>query len=102
MNRDGSQSGVDDLPQFAGCYFVAAQPHTTDVDEGDRLFAHAPGVFEKLYEMEDEIEWTPAALTRDTAYRTAASFCLFIALIMIAISILGILGISGVFQPMTS
>ena len=69
-----------ELPQFAGCYFVAAERQTYEVNDEERLCAHAPGLFERLYDLKGEIEWTQAAADRDTSYTAAANLLFLMTL----------------------
>ena len=94
-DKDGQPTDAEGLPQFAGCYFVAAQPQTSDVEDEERLFAHVPGVFERLYELEGEIEWTRAASDRDTAYRFAANVFFLLTLAGILAIVVGLYGFLG-------
>lgn len=87
-----------ELPQFAGCYFVAAQPVSANLAEEDRLFAHVPGVFEKIVELESEIEWTQKSLERDYAYRSAANFFLLLSVAAICVAVIALYNIVTRFK----
>ena len=93
--KPGEPVDPDGLPQFAGCYFVAAQPQTFEVTDEERLCAHAPGVFERLYELKGEIEWTQAAADRDTAYGAAANILFLATLAGILTIVVGLFGFLG-------
>ena len=97
-DQDGKARDISVLPQFAGCYFIAAQPQSPDSVDEDRLSAHVPGLFEKLFELESEIEWTHEAIMRDNAYAYTAKVFFLFSLIAIAIAIVGFFGIAGVIR----
>lgn len=99
-DQDGKPRDLGSLPQFAGCYFVAAQPQSADSVDEDRLFAHVPGLFEKLFELEGEIEWTNEAIIRDNAYGYTAKLFFMLSLVAIAITIVGFFGMAGVIPPL--
>jgi hypothetical protein len=63
---------------FGGCYFAATG------DTEDRQ-AFAKGVFDKLPEQQEELEWTENAILQDQKYQTLAnlSFCLGTGLLLL-------------------
>lgn len=97
-DQDGRPRDLATLPQFAGCYFVAAQSQSPDSVDEDRLYAHVPGLFEKVFELESEIEWTGEAITRDNAYAYTANVFFLLTLVAIAIAVVGFFGIAGVID----
>jgi hypothetical protein len=56
---------------FNGCYFAATG------DTGDRQ-AFVKNVFEKMLDLEEELEWTPEALREDARYHRLAQFGMFV------------------------
>jgi hypothetical protein len=66
---------------FGGCYFAATG------DTEDRQ-AFVKGIFDKLPEQQEELEWTDEALLRDQNYQTLTNVCLSLATVML----LGLMG----------
>ena len=98
--NNGQPIDLIELPQFAGCYFVAAQPLPPEVNNEEPLFAHVPGVFERLFELEGEIEWSPAAAANDMAYRFWANAFFLLTLAAILTIVIGLFGsVSRLFTP---
>ena len=62
---DSRRSGDDDPCLFSGIYFAAAG-HTEDMQ------AFVKGVFDKLLQEQEQVEWTSRALTTNRHYLTAA------------------------------
>ena len=90
QDQDGRPTNATEWPQLAGCYFVAAQPTSIDDKSEEGLYAHVPGVFGRLNELEGEIEWTPATLRGDKAHRDIARSLS----VVILIGILAVVGLA--------
>ena len=93
---DGQEDPADSdsTLQLAGCYFVAAQPPGEEANDEDRLFAHVPGVFERLAELEREIAWTKSEIEIDSVYRNLTNLIVLLtlaSLIVVGISLFQIL-----------
>lgn len=80
------------LPSLAGCYFLAAEPRTVGVPDDDRLFAHVPGVFSKLSELKEHVEWSASVLESDRRCDIAARIFFYGTLAVVAIWLLGLSG----------
>jgi hypothetical protein len=77
-----SQTNVTPI-LFAGCYFAG----TGEVPERQ---AFVKGVFERLPEQQEELEWTEAALREEDRYRTWSAMAFTTAgLFLIGIGVLG-------------
>jgi hypothetical protein len=61
FGRDERAAATDDPIEFSGCYFAATGP-----TEDRQAFVR--GVFDKLVQEQEFVEWTRGALTRDARY----------------------------------
>jgi hypothetical protein len=64
---EGETEPAPELLLMSGCYFAA-------VGEGEGRQAFVKGVFEKLSEQQEELEWSSAALAQEQYFRTLATF----------------------------
>jgi hypothetical protein len=78
---DSDKETSDHAFLFGGCYFAAAG------DTEDRQ-AFVKGVFDKLPEQQEELDWTEDAIHQDRKYRTLANLSLCVSIVLI----LGLVG----------
>ena len=65
FGQDPQASGSDDSILFSGCYFAA-------IGESEDRQAFTKGVFNKLIEEQEQVEWTPRALRNNRRYLVLA------------------------------
>jgi len=65
LGRDAEQDPAAEAMLFGGCYFAAA-------GESEDRQAFVKGIFDKLLEQQEELEWTPAAYRQDNKYHQLA------------------------------
>jgi type VI protein secretion system component VasK len=68
FSHDPSSKDLPEPVPFSGCYFAA----TGDSDDQQ---AFVRGIFEKLGEEQEEVEWTRAAVAANKRYQTIAAAC---------------------------
>lgn len=89
-----AEGNGDEIPQLAGCYFIAAQPAASEEDSKEQLiFAHVTGVFEKLFELESHRTWLRSALSKDLACRKTANLLMFLTLAAGFVAMAGLIGL---------
>ncbi len=65
FGRDSEQDATAEAMLFGGCYFAAA-------GESEDRQAFVKGVFDKLLDQQEELQWTPAAYRQDAKYHQLA------------------------------
>lgn len=91
IDKSGDSDRGDELPQLAGCYFVAAQSTPPQSRDEELIFAHVTGVFERLFELESEREWTVAAHAHDSACRKGTRILFFLTVAAVVTGLIGLL-----------
>jgi hypothetical protein len=76
LARDSEQDPQLEPLLFGGCYFAAT-------GESEDRQAFVKGVFDKLPEQQEELQWTQRALSEDQGYRQAAQFLLGLDLLLL-------------------
>jgi hypothetical protein len=81
LARDLEQDPQSEPLLFGGCYFAAT-------GEAEDRQAFVKGVFDKLPEQQEELQWTERALAEDARYRRSAQ-------LVLAMDVLLLLALTG-------
>jgi hypothetical protein len=91
LARDPEQDPQWEPLLFGGCYFAA-------VGETEDRQAFVKGVFEKLPEQQEELQWTERALSEDERYRQSAHLLLGLDLLLL-LTLCGMAAFRWFFKP---
>ena len=89
FSNDQTEDAESAPKVFAGCYFAATGP-------SDDRQAFVKSVFEKMLDLEEEVEWSEMALVEDDRHYRASQVVMFLlGLLVVALGALGWLRFSG-------